>query len=273
MGVAPTRRGGRALLTRAAHPDPRTTEGLFRGRAADRVPALLGALVLGLIAPLGTQVTTRAPAPEPPPVVVAPRAPAVRPVVLNDFRVAGPQDRRIALTFDDGPDPQWTPQILDALVRNGAKATFCMVGTQMERHPEIVAKVVDAGMRICSHSHTHDERLPTRDAATITAEIGDVAARVPDIRVGYFRAPGGNWDQHLLDSAVTQGMQPLGWSIDPRDWTHPAADEIVANVQKHLHPGAVVLLHDGGGNRARTVEALDRLLPWLRSQGYATDFP
>ncbi|MCE0766586.1 polysaccharide deacetylase family protein [Pseudonocardia kujensis] len=271
MGLSPIRRGGPGLLTRPAHPDPRTTDGLFRGRAADRVPALLGALALGLVAPLGTQVA--APEPAPAPAVVAPPAPTARPVVLTDLPVAGPQDRRVALTFDDGPDPQWTPQILDVLIRHGAKATFCMVGTQMERHPEVVAKVVDAGMRICSHSHTHDEGLPNRDAGTITAEIADVAARVPGTPVTYFRAPGGNWDEEILDSAVAQGMQPLGWAIDPRDWTRPAADEIVANVEKHLHPGAVVLLHDGGGSRARTVEALDRLLPRLRSQGYVTDFP
>jgi peptidoglycan/xylan/chitin deacetylase (PgdA/CDA1 family) len=128
-------------------------------------------------------------------------------------------------------------------------------------------------MRICSHSHTHDERLAARDGATITAELTDVANRVPGTPVSYFRAPGGNWDQQILDTAVANGMQPLGWAIDPRDWKRPAADEIVANVEKHLHPGAVILLHDGGGSRARTAEALDRLLPWLRSQGYVTDFP
>ena len=103
--------------------------------------------------------------------------------------------------------------------------------------------------------------------------IGAVGGRVPRTPVSNVRARGGFWQRQILDSAVAQGMQPLGWAIDPRDWKRPAPDVILANVEKHLHHGAVILLHDGGGSRARTVEALDRLLPWLRSQGYVTDFP
>jgi peptidoglycan-N-acetylglucosamine deacetylase len=262
------------LLLREARPDPRTTEGLFRGRAADRVPALLGALVLGLIAPLGVPALA-APAPEPPPPVVeqAPAPPPVHPVVLTDLPLTGPADKRIALTFDDGPDPTWTPKILDVLVAHGAKATFCMIGSEMQQHPETVQTVISAGMRICAHSHTHDEQLPTRDTATITAEITDVADRVPGTPVTYFRAPGGNWDQQILDISVAHGMQPLGWAVDPRDWKKPGADAIVAAVQKQVHPGAVILLHDGGGTRSQTLAALDRLLPWLAAQGYTLDFP
>jgi len=275
------RRGRRPVVPlprRPVGPDPRraqTSDGLFRGSGAERVPALLAALALGLVAPLGAVRDAPAPPPEPPP-VAAPAAPApvVRPVVLTDLPLAGPEDRRIALTFDDGPDPAWTPQVLNLLIQYGAKGTFCMVGSQMEKHPDIVAKVVNAGMRVCAHSHSHDEQLPTRDPATITAEITDVANRVPaGTPVGYFRAPGGNWDQEILDKSVAHGMQPLGWAVDPRDWARPGTDAIVATVQKQMHPGAVVLLHDGGGTRAQTIAALERLLPWLKAQGYTTDYP
>jgi peptidoglycan/xylan/chitin deacetylase (PgdA/CDA1 family) len=182
----------------------------------------------------------------------------------------------VALTFDDGPDPNWTPQILDVLRRHGAVATFCMVGSAMARHPQMVAAVAAAGMRICAHSRTHDERLATRPDATITSEILDVgnrAADVPGADVRYFRAPGGNWSPSILATAAGHDLQPLGWSVDPRDWTRPGADAVVATVRKHVHPGAIVLLHDGGGNRAQTVAALDRLLPWLTSQGYSFTFP
>ncbi|WP_181779494.1 polysaccharide deacetylase family protein, partial [Pseudonocardia pini] len=185
----------------------------------------------------------------------------------------GPDDRRIALTFDDGPDPTWTPQVLDLLIAHGATGTFCMVGSQMERHPDVVARVVNAGMRICAHTHTHDEQLAAKDPATIAAEITDVADRVPGTPVTTFRAPGGNWKPNILDAAVAHGMQPLGWAVDPRDWKRPGAQAIVEAVQKQVHPGAVILLHDGGGSRPQTVEALRLLLPWLQAQGYTTAAP
>ncbi|GAA4546960.1 polysaccharide deacetylase family protein [Pseudonocardia xishanensis] len=259
------------LLSRPAHPDPRTREGLFRGAAADRVPALLAALALGLIAPLGT----RAAEPDPPPPPVAAPAPArvVTPVVLSDLPLAGPADRRIVLTFDDGPDPTWTPQILDLLIAHGATATFCMVGTRMEQHPAVVARVVNAGMTICAHSRTHDEQLADKDPQTIAAEVADVADRVPGVAVQTFRAPGGNWQPSILQASVAHGMQPLGWAVDPRDWKRPGPAAIVAEVQKQIHPGAIVLLHDGGGTRSQTVEALRTLLPWLAEQGYTTAAP
>ncbi|SDH12245.1 Peptidoglycan/xylan/chitin deacetylase, PgdA/CDA1 family [Pseudonocardia oroxyli] len=266
------RRSG--VLTRSAPADPRTAEGLFRGAAADRVPALLAALALGLIAPLGTHVAEPAPEPAPPPVVAQAPVRVVTPVVLTDLPSTGPDDRRIALTFDDGPDPTWTPQILDLLIAHGARATFCMVGEQMAKHPEIVERVVNAGMGVCAHSRTHDEELPDKDPQTIAAEIGDVATRVPaGTVVTTFRAPGGNWKPNVLDAAVAQHLQPLGWAVDPRDWKKPGADAVVAAVEKQIHPGAVILLHDGGGSRAQTVEALRTLLPRLAAQGYTTALP
>ncbi|WP_344428011.1 polysaccharide deacetylase family protein [Pseudonocardia ailaonensis] len=258
-----------------------TRNGLFRGVGAERVPALLAALVLGLVAPLGavgphdpvTPAEEVAAAQDAPPAAQPAPVSSAKPVVLTDIPLAGPGDRRIALTFDDGPDPKWTPQVVNALVKYGAKGTFCMVGSQMEKNPEVVSVVVNAGMRICAHSRTHDEQLAKRDPATIEAEITDVGNRVPGTPVTYFRAPGGNWDKQILDVSVAHAMQPLGWAVDPRDWSRPGTDAIVAAVQKQVKPGAVILLHDGGGTRSQTVEALEKLLPWLAAQGYTTDFP
>ncbi|MCW0216134.1 MAG: polysaccharide deacetylase family protein [Pseudonocardia sp.] len=261
----PRQRGG---------PDPRTIEGLFRGRASDRVPALIAATAFALVAPLGAPTVVLTPAP---PVVAAVAAPPRGPAtVLDDMPTSGPEDRRIALTFDDGPDPRWTPEILAVLARHGAVGTFCMVGSQMERHPELVRQVVAAGMRICAHSRTHDEQLSTRDTVRITDEILDVPRRAVgagDVAVSYFRAPGGYWSPTILDVSSANGMRPLGWSVDPRDWKRPGADAVVTAAEKAVHPGAVVLLHDGGGNRQQTVDALDRLLPALTAQGYTFTFP
>lgn len=279
----------RTRAERACAPaDPRAFErrafqGLLRGTSADRIPAVLAALAFGLIAPLGAQivVTTAAPEPlpqppPPPPVVVAaapPAAPPVAATVLTDLALTGPEDRRVVLTFDDGPDPRYTPKILELLRRHDAVATFCMVGSQMQAHPDLVKDVALAGMRICAHSHSHDEQLGTRDPERMTAEVVDVQERAiaaGDIAVRAFRAPGGFWTQPLIDCAAANGMQPLGWSVDPRDWKRPGADAIVETVQKNVHPGAIVLMHDGGGKREQTVAALEVLLPWLAAQGYTT---
>jgi peptidoglycan/xylan/chitin deacetylase (PgdA/CDA1 family) len=211
------------------------------------------------------------PPPAPPPAPIPPRA-----VVLAEVLGAPPGPPTVALTFDDGPDPRWTPKILELLRSHGAVATFCMVGAQVRRHPELVRDVVEAGMRLCDHTYSHDEELPERPVRTLRREIVDPQrelAAAGDAPVAYFRAPGGNWSPAVLDLAVAHGMHPLGWSVDPRDWKRPGAVEIVEIVQRKMHPGAVVLLHDGGGPRDQTVAALEQLLPWLVAEGYQFGFP
>jgi peptidoglycan/xylan/chitin deacetylase (PgdA/CDA1 family) len=246
--------------------------------ALTRTSAVLTALLFGMITFVSAPDSPfRIVAPPAPPAAVAPARPAAVPQVITEVRQNGTAGARtVALTFDDGPDPTWTPKVLDVLARNGAVATFCMVGTQIERHPQLVAQVTGAGMRLCSHSRSHDESLATRPEPALLAEITDVRDRTADdprADVRYFRAPGGFWSPAMLTDAATHDLQPLGWSVDPRDWNRPGADAVVATVQKNIHDGAIVLLHDGGGNRTQTVAALERLLPWLTSQGYTFVFP
>ncbi|MDQ0380588.1 polysaccharide deacetylase family protein [Amycolatopsis thermophila] len=217
--------------------------------------------------PPSAQPVQAAPGPQ------APAAPAHAPV-----RTTARQGRFVALTFDDGPDPAYTPQILDLLAQHGAVATFCMVGTQVRRHPELVAQVVRRGMRLCDHTVSHDEQLARRNEARISADITGAQADLRlaadgDVAVPYFRAPGGNWSETITTIASRAGMTPLGWSVDSRDWTLPGAPAIVATVEQAVQPGAVILLHDGGGQRGQTVDALAELLPWLVGQGYQFDFP
>ena len=95
--------------------------------------------------------------------------------------------------------------------------------------------------------------------------------------VEWFRAPGGNWSTEVAELSAEHGMQPLSWNVDPRDWERPGADAIVAAVQQQIlqqaPDGPIVLLHDGGGSREQTVEALEKLIPWLAEQGYRFGFP
>ena len=212
------------------------------------------------------------------PVTAPPPGEAPPPAGADLVRTTARQGRFVALTFDDGPDPTYTPQILDALTRAEAVATFCMIGTNVVRHPELVRAVVERGMRLCDHTLSHDEQLPARSEQRMTAEIAgcwselQVAAGT-DVAVPYFRAPGGNWSGPLSAIAAGQHMRSLSWSVDSRDWTLPGTARIVAGVQQAVRPGAVVLLHDGGGKRNQTVEALNQLLPWFAAQGYRFDFP
>jgi len=219
-------------------------------------------------------------APEPPPIqvqLVAPAPVVPRAALLNKLA----DSHTIALTFDDGPDPRWTPKILEILQRHGAVATFCMVSKNAAGHEALVKQVVDAGMRLCDHSRTHDEQLPDRDPARIDDEVvgaqSTLSAAAGGTSVEWFRAPGGNWSAEVATLSVEHGMQPLSWNVDPRDWERPGTAAIVAAVQQQIRQqapdGPIVLLHDGGGPREQTVDALEQLIPWLAERGYRFGFP
>jgi peptidoglycan-N-acetylglucosamine deacetylase len=185
--------------------------------------------------------------------------------------------RVVALTFDDGPNPTWTPRILDVLGQHGVHATFCLVGRQVRQYPELVRRVVAEGHRLCDHTFSHDERLFLRSPEQVRAEImGGLAAireAVPDASVSYFRAPGGTWSETEVDLAAQAGMQPLSWSADSLDWRCPGVSTILANIRRKLGDRAVILLHDGGGDRSQSVAALRILLGDLARAGYGFDFP
>jgi peptidoglycan-N-acetylglucosamine deacetylase len=195
--------------------------------------------------------------------------PTTVPAIVTGVDGAAPAARTVALTFDDGPDPRWTPQVLELLTRHHAVATFCVVGDNAARHPELVRAIVEAGMQLCDHSHRH-EIEPSRPGAGMAHD--DLAA-LAGTDVPWFRAPGGVWSDAVQRAAGAHGMRPLGWSVDSRDWTRPGVGAIVAQVQQQMGPGAVALLHDGGGRRDQTVAALAELLPWLAAQCYVTTFP
>jgi peptidoglycan/xylan/chitin deacetylase (PgdA/CDA1 family) len=257
----------------------------------DNPGTVLATVMFGLLVLLVPPRTAPRTAPEP--VAAAPAAPAAgapvaaplpvqkavaiaaRPVVLTD-RPSDGAGRTVSLTFDDGPDPRWTPQVLALLRRHAAVATFCVVGAKVHKYPQLVRDIVDAGMRLCNHTRSHPPDLTVAPALQQRSEIIgagiDIAAAV-DVPVAYFRAPGGHWSPEVLQLAAQHRMQPLGWSVDLRDWEQPGVPAILSTLQQHLHPGAVILMHDGGGNRQQTVEALQVMLPWLVDQGYRFSFP
>ncbi|WCE02503.1 polysaccharide deacetylase family protein (plasmid) [Streptomyces sp. HUAS 31] len=185
--------------------------------------------------------------------------------------------KAVNITIDDGPHPEFTPRMLDVLKEYGARATFCVVGAQARRHPQLVKRIVAEGNRLCNHGDSHDSTMDRKPAAHQAKEILDSAEAIRDASGGvpamYYRAPGGAFTAYSRKLAARHGMRPPGWNVDPRDWALPGVDAIVRSVRSQLANGPTVLLHDGGGDRAQSVEALRRLLPWMKKQGYTFGFP
>lgn len=186
-------------------------------------------------------------------------------------------DSYVALTFDDGPDPRWTPQVLDLLRKYEATATFCVVGQLAQAYPELVRRIADDGHTLCNHTWDHDIGLGSRPAETIRKDLertsAAIAAAVPGARISYYRQPGGAWTQRVVDVAEEYGMTSLHWAVDPQDWRRPGAKSIASVVASYTAEGAIVLLHDGGGDRHGTVQALKRTLPALAEKFHLDGLP
>jgi peptidoglycan/xylan/chitin deacetylase (PgdA/CDA1 family) len=185
--------------------------------------------------------------------------------------------RGVNITIDDGPDPVWTPQVLQVLRENGVRATFCMVGTQARAHPDLVRSVVAAGHRLCDHTVSHDTAMDTKSQTYQSQQILDAQRMITEasggVRPLYYRAPGGAFTPFSRRLAASHGMRPLGWNVDSKDFERPGTDTIVATVRNEVRNGPTILFHDAGGDRSQTVAALRQVLPWLRQQGYSFGFP
>ena len=176
----------------------------------------------------------------------------------------------VALTFDDGPGPN-THQILDVLASHGVHGTFCQIGRQVGDFPDEEKRIVAEGNALCNHSWDHIYARTT-SAATIPGEVdktNDAIEAATGVRPDVMRAPGGLWTTALYSALAARHMVPLGWAVDPDDWKRPGTAAIVSRVLDQVRPGAVILMHDGGGDRSQTVAALGTIIDTLRAQGYS----
>lgn len=194
-------------------------------------------------------------------------------LVDSRFRLTGPmkQPRAVALTFDDGPSPTWTPRVLRVLKRMRVQATFFVVGSSAQRFPEIVERAERLGMSIGNHTLSHRFRAPfgRLSVGAITGEIR-AGTRVLDelgIEPNAFRPPAGSWSDAVVRVAESFGQRTVLWSVDSRDWAGLGAKQIVERVLTATRRGSIILMHDGGGNRSNTVAALPRIIKGLRRMG------
>ncbi|GAA1181680.1 glycosyltransferase [Kitasatospora gansuensis] len=192
-------------------------------------------------------------------------------------RTAAPKARTIALTFDDGPDPVWTPQILDVLRRNEVRATFFAVGTQVAAHPDLARRIVADGHQIGLHTFTHTN-LGTAPAWRRSLELREsqlAVAGATGVTTPLLRPPYSSTSNALSDAdwsavlaAGEDGYLTVLTTQDSEDWRRPGTAGIVANATPKDQAGQIVLLHDAGGDRSQTVAALEQLIPRLRAAGF-----
>ncbi|MEU6444134.1 polysaccharide deacetylase family protein [Streptomyces sp. NPDC047046] len=208
---------------------------------------------------------------KPPEPVPGPRASAPAPPVRTaPFARLSRAGHALALTFDDGPDPRWTPEVLAVLAAHEVRATFFVCGREAAKHPALLRRITEAGHLIGNHTWDH-RRLTGLGRAAVEEEIvrtGETVRRATGRAPAWFRAPYGAWDGSVYALGARHGMEPLAWSVDTRDWSRPGAAAITRSVLAGARPGAVVLCHDGGGDRSQTVAALRRFLPRLTADGW-----
>lgn len=178
----------------------------------------------------------------------------------------------VALTFDDGPDPRWTPQILNELRRRGVRATFFVTGAQARAHPDLLHEIVATGSEVANHTDTH----PAMDglgAPAVAAQVRSASVAIGAAGVHqapYFRPPRGRYGRDALAGASESSLLTVGWTVCLERWLRQAGpSEGPGQAAGRVRPGGVVLAHDGGTpDRSATVAALPAFLDGLAARGY-----
>jgi peptidoglycan/xylan/chitin deacetylase (PgdA/CDA1 family) len=249
-------------------------QAIFRRRRA--VAGLLLVLfAVGVLSMLGGGGHgARSSAPAPPPVGPSPphalEAAIDRVLGYTTYIEGGSKQRReVALTFDDGPSP-WTPKLVKVLRRAHAPATFFPVGYGIQRYGRYLQELKRDGFVVGDHTMTHPV-LQRFDVAAQAKEIDGQATLMTGAGLPYprlFRPPYGSWNQGTLGLITERRMLMVLWSVNPVDYYRPGVSTIVSRTLAAVRPGAIVLMHDGGGDRSQTVAAVEILIRKLRKRGY-----
>lgn len=191
------------------------------------------------------------------------------------FFLQGPADqKRVALTFDDGPDPRFTNGVLDVLSQYKVPATFFMLGSRAVANPDIVRRVQNEGHVIGNHTYSHPNLTEESDLGTLEREVSRTEDALNDI-IGYrtklFRPPYGFLYNELVEKLRDMNYNVIAWSVDSLDWQEDPVEEIASRVLDNVENGSIILMHDGAdsvGDRTNTIESLKKIIPTLQEQGY-----
>ena len=181
-----------------------------------------------------------------------------------------PEQKVIALTFDDGPWPESTAQVLDILKKNQIKGTFFLIGQNVKNYPGLVKREIAEGHVIGNHTWHHWYQFLNPQAAAYEIDhTADLIYQVTGIKTNLFRPPGGLMHNGVAAYARNSKYAIIRWSSDSVDYSRPAVPKLINNVFRRAKPGGIVLMHDGGGNRSKTVQALPEIIANFRKQGYS----
>ncbi|WP_280714525.1 polysaccharide deacetylase family protein [Kitasatospora sp. MAP5-34] len=228
-----------------------------------------------------TPTPAKSPSPSPAAPAVNVPSPALSSAAAPSHRISDPlfslpsDDKLVALTIDDGPDPTHTPIVLSILKQHGIRATFFLVGENAAAHPGLVREIAQQGHHVANHTWTHPDlrQLPDAQVRDELERTSDVLQKATGKPPTWFRSPGGDWCKVALRTCSELGMRPMGWSVDPRDWSRPGTSKITTRVLGAVRPGSIVLNHDGGGDRSQTIAAMRAYLPVLIEDGYQFTAP
>ena len=176
-------------------------------------------------------------------------------------------NKTVALSFDAAWGNEDTQQLIDILTDHGVKATFFLVGQWVDRYPESVKALADAGMDVMNHSddHAHFSQLSEQDIISNVNACNDKIEAITGTRPTLFRCPYGEYDNHVVSAVNSMGMHVIQWNVDSLDWKELSAQEITARVTKQVVPGSIILFHNAA---LHTPEALPGIIEYLQQEGY-----
>ncbi|WP_083204941.1 polysaccharide deacetylase family protein [Bacillus sp. FJAT-27264] len=189
------------------------------------------------------------------------------------IKTSGPRRKIIALTFDDVPDPRFTPQLLDVLRKYNVKATFFVVGSRAEKHPGLVARMIREGHVIGNHSYNHPQfvKLRLNDFRTQIVRTENILQAIAGYKPRLIRPPYGDINEQQLKWAKSHGYKLVNWNVDSLDWKGLSKTQVKNNILSHAGKGAIILQHGGGGhgsNLRGSIQALPEVITSLRQRGY-----
>ena len=185
------------------------------------------------------------------------------------FRSPNDTDDRVAITFDDGPDPVITPQVLKLLADHGAKATFFCSGERAQEYPGILKDIIGQGHTLGNHSFSHSNAFGFKSTAAVIKELMETERTVLEqtgLKMRLFRPPFGVTNPQIARATAQQGLVCIGWSIRSLDTTQRSADQVWKRIVGHVRGGETILLHD---TSEKSVEVLERLLNFLNANNIA----